>query len=91
MTVAADGSVKGSIKVTDGESFDLVGTVDQYGNLRAKAKSKLHELDVEAKLISNDYKKSEAFKKSSIGQMINVFDAKGLVTHWLLPASVLKL
>ncbi len=90
MTVEKDGSVKGSIKVLDGESFDLVGKVDKFGNLRGKAKSQIHEFEVEAKLISNDFKATEAFRKSNIGQMINVYNEKGLVVRWLLPASVIK-
>ena len=90
MIVASNGSVKGSIKVAGGDSFELTGRVDQFGNLRGKAKSKLRSLDFEAKLVSNTYKKSETFKKSSVGQMIKVYDEKGLVTHWFLPASVLN-
>ncbi len=90
MTVGKDGIVKGTIKVLDGEIFELTGSVDKFGNLRAKAKSNLHLFDVEAKLIGNEFKKTEAFQKSSIGQMINVFNDKGLVTHWMLPASVVK-
>lgn len=90
MTVAQDGSVKGSIQVEKGDSFVITGTVDQFGNLKGKATTKLRSLDVEAKLISNAYKKSDEFLKSSVGQLISVFDEKGLKTYWFLPASVVK-
>ncbi|MEI7985095.1 MAG: caspase family protein [Armatimonadota bacterium] len=90
MTVKADGTVSGTIKVIDGESFELSGKVDEFGNLRGSATSKIHKFEVEAKLISNDFKLTETFKKSSIGQLIKVIDEKGLVINWMLPASVIK-
>jgi tetratricopeptide (TPR) repeat protein len=89
LTVEKDGTAKGFIQVLDGERFDLNCMVDQFGNLRGKAINKVHSFDVEAKMIGNDFKKKESFKKSSIGQMVQVFDGRGLVTHWMLPAGVL--
>ena len=90
LIVTKDGTAHGTIQVLDGESFALSGTVDQFGNLHGKAKSKLHEYDVDAKLVGNDFKKTETFKKSNLGQLIRVFGAKGLVTVWMIPGSMLS-
>jgi hypothetical protein len=88
LAIRKDGSVSGSIQVLDGERFELSGTVDQFGNLRGKAKSKDHEFDLEAKLIGNEFKKTDTFKKSSVGQLIQIFNEKGLITQWFIPESI---
>lgn len=90
LTIAKDGTVSGSAQIVDGEKLVITGSVDQFGNLRGKAKGPKLQFDIEAKLVSNEFRKTETFKKSPVGQLIQFYDSKGLATHWMLPDSVLN-
>ena len=90
ITIGGDGLASGSVSIVGGEKYVITGRVDELGNLLGEAKSPHHTLIVEAKMLSNEFKQSEVFKKSNVGQVILFTDEKGLVARWLLPASVLK-
>ena len=90
ITIGGDGAVNGSVTIVGGESHAITGRVDELGNLVGQAKSPHHTLVLEAKMLSNEFKKSEIFKKSNVGQIILFTDENGLVARWLVPYSVLK-
>lgn len=90
ITISTDGRLSGFIQVKDGERFEVSGKVDEFGNLRGEAKSSRHQNRIEAKLIGKEFQKTETFRASNIGQLIKIYDEKGLLTQWMLPYSVLK-
>ena len=90
LNVNADGRASGSIVVVSGETFLIEARVDDQGNLRGKAKSPTHSFVVEAKLLSNEFKQTETFKKSNVGQIFVFTDERGIQTRWLVPFSRMK-
>ena len=84
------GIASGSIAVVSGETFTITGKVDDRGNLRGSAKSPSHTYTVEAKMLSNEFKLTESFKKSNVGQIVVFTDERGIQTRWLVPFSRMK-
>ncbi len=90
LTIDANGAMTGKIKIVDGEALDVIATTDAMGNVRGVAKGSELTMQLYAKLPSNQFRKSETFKQSSVGIILDLVDPKGITTHWLLPYSVLK-
>lgn len=88
ITIAVDGQVSGFVQIEDGEKLIVSGSVDTLGNLRGKAVGPKTTYDIQSKLVGKEFRKTEAFKKSNLGQMIDFVDPKGVITHWLFPDSV---
>ena len=84
-TVAASGIVSGEVSIEGGRTFVLTGKVDDLGNLQGSAVAGDQKFLVEAKLLSQEFRKTEAFKKSNVGQIVLFTNDKGLVTRWLVP------
>ncbi|MEI8281868.1 MAG: hypothetical protein WCG75_05650, partial [Armatimonadota bacterium] len=90
LKVNSDGNASGSISIVGGDTFVITAKVDALGNLRGEVKSDKHTLIVEAKLLSNDFKRTETFKKSNVGQIVVFTDERGIQTRWLIPNSRIK-
>ena len=89
LTVAADGSVLGSVQIEGGESYTIKASVDALGNLQGEAKSPKSRMTIEAKLLTNEFKQTESFKKSSTGQIVVFTSQSGHIIRWLLTQSKL--
>lgn len=90
MTISSAGIVSGTMEIKNGDKFVLSGSVDEFGNLKGEAKSSKKRFEMEAKLVSNEFRKTETFAKSSVGQILHFYNEKGLQTTWFIPLSATK-
>ena len=84
LTVALDGTVTGSVSIEGGLTYSIKANFDALGNLQGEATSGKVAMMIESKLLPNEFKQTESFKKSSSGQIIAFTSESGHVYRWLL-------